>query len=205
MLDLPCFGSEPCPDSIWGVEEYAKFVKLKLEKFEVEKLVLLGHSFGGQVAAYLVSKYPDLCNGLILSGPAIYRKKNPLKNVIFLPIAKIGKVLFKLPLLRKFEKIAKRFLYRAADSPDYEQTSGIKRDIFKKIIKENISGELSRINIPTMIVWGDQDTFVPLRFAKKIQKQIENSETRIVVNGPHGLHLKKQKEFWSIINNFIAN
>ena len=31
VIELPCFGAEPCPSSIWGVEEYAKFISDKIK------------------------------------------------------------------------------------------------------------------------------------------------------------------------------
>ena len=31
-FNLPCFGDQPCPQTVWGVEEYADFVKKKISK-----------------------------------------------------------------------------------------------------------------------------------------------------------------------------
>ncbi|MFH1286872.1 MAG: alpha/beta hydrolase [Candidatus Magasanikbacteria bacterium] len=200
VIDLPCFGSEPCPSTVWGVVEYAEFVKSRIENIQCD--LLLGHSFGGQIAAYLVLKNPNVCTKLILSGAAIYRPKKWVRRGIFFIIAKFGKVIFRFPHIEKFDAWARKVLYRVADSPDYSETVEIKRDIFKKIIREDISGSLSSLKKETLVIWGEKDSYVPLRFGKKIAKEIKDSKMEIIQDGKHGLHIQKSKELLEIIKNF---
>ena len=82
-LELPCFGKEPCPKEVWGVEDYAKFVSQKIKNLNLIKPVLLGHSFGGQIAAYLAATSPQLISRLILSGAAAIRPKRNFKRIAF--------------------------------------------------------------------------------------------------------------------------
>jgi len=202
-LELPCFGDEPCPSEVWGVENYAEFVKQKIKKLNLIKLVLLGHSFGGQVAAYLAAKEPQLISRLILSGAAAIRPELNLKRFIFSLIAKIGKIFFSLPLIKNLSAPAQKLLYRLADSPDYEKTSGIKREIFKKIIRQDLTEDLKKITTPTLIVWGDRDSYVSLASGKKIAALIPNSQLEIITDGKHGLHLQMPEKLYSIVKNFI--
>jgi len=202
-LELPCFGNEPCPKKVWGVEEYADFVEEKIKSLNSDNLILLGHSFGGQIASYLVAKNNSLAKKLILSGAAIIREKSKFKKIIFLPFAKIGKIIFFLPFLKKFKKIAQKVLYRTINSPDFFKTSGIKREIFKKIIKQDFSDLLKNIKTPTLVVWGNRDSYVPLRFGKKIVKKIPNSKLIIIKGGKHGLHIQQPENLYNIIDNFI--
>ena len=55
-IELPCFGDVPCPKDVWGVKEYANFVEQSIQALNKKNIVILGHSFGGQVATYLVAK-----------------------------------------------------------------------------------------------------------------------------------------------------
>ncbi|MBU0647074.1 alpha/beta hydrolase [Patescibacteria group bacterium] len=137
-LELPCFGNEPCPNKIWGIEDYANFVSKKIKELNLIEPILLGHSFGGQVAAYLAINNPKLISKLILSGPALSRPSYGSKRFLFNCIAKFGKFFFHKEFCQ-FATKAKKFLYRLADSPDYNNTSGIKREIFKKIIRQDIT------------------------------------------------------------------
>jgi len=105
-------------------------------------------------------------------------------------------------LLEKFDLMAKKALYRAADSPDYAETSGIKRDIFKKIIRQDFGDLLSEINVPTLVVWGDKDKYVPLKNGRKIADLIPNVKLEIIPNGRHGLHLQQPEKLLELINRF---
>jgi pimeloyl-ACP methyl ester carboxylesterase len=204
VINLPCFGDEPCPKIVWGVEEYSEFVASKV-KDTASQTILLGHSFGGQVAAYLAARHPTICDKLILSGAPVYRPKKSIRRVIFWVVAKLGKIIFKLPIIERFDLWAKKILYRAADSPDYAKTSGIKQSIFKKIVRQDVSAELERITQPTLVVWGENDTYVPLRMGKKISREITGASFKVIPGGRHGLHLDHTERFFDIVDRFISS
>jgi pimeloyl-ACP methyl ester carboxylesterase len=199
-IELPCFGNEPCPSTVWGVEEYADFVKTKIENLRTgsnsnEKVIILGHSFGGQIAGYLVGTNKTICDTLILSGAAIFRKKVSFKRIIFLPFAKLGKLIFLLPGLSSFGNIIRRIFYKMIDSPDYNETEGMRREIFKKIISQNVAPLLSQIIVPTLVITGDCDTYVSPQSSKKIADAISQSTFVVVPHGRHGLHRDNPKDF----------
>lgn len=202
-VELPCFGAEPPPSSVWGVEEYTQFVKSKIPPSK--KVIILGHSFGGQVAVSLVGANPGICDTLILSGPAIFRKKWSLKRLVFWPIAKVGKLLFSVPGLGQLQTLARSVLYKAIDSPDYTQTSGRTREIFQKITTQDVSGFLPRITIPTLIVAGECDTYVSARSSARAAALIPHARFIEVSGGIHGLHRQDPTNFLEIIKNYLAS
>ena len=57
-LDLPGFGVSPEPPEGWGAEDYASFVSAVLDEM-VDRVVVIGHSFGGRVAVHLAANHPD--------------------------------------------------------------------------------------------------------------------------------------------------
>jgi len=187
---LPCFGNEPCPKEVWGVEEYADFVKERITQLPSCPIILLGHSFGGAVATQLVATNPNIASKLILSGAAVIRPKNYVKRFIFGTMAKIGKVCIAILPSQKLKTLAKKVLYRVADSPDFSKTSGIKRDIFKKIIRQDLRHILPSIKTPTCVIQGTNDTYVPFRHGKKIAEGISSASFVVIENGTHGLHHK---------------
>ncbi|MEK7203169.1 MAG: alpha/beta hydrolase [Patescibacteria group bacterium] len=203
-LELPCFGNKPCPDKIWGVEDYSAFVIQKIKNLNLIKPALLGHSFGGQIAANIAANNPELISQLILSGAVVSRPVNNFKKIIFGFLAIFGKFFFQLPIACQFTKKAKKILYRLADSPDYNNTSGIKREIFKKVIRQDITDQLNKINLPVLIVWGGKDRYAPLKTGKKLAKLIKNSQLKIIPNGKHGLHISHQDDFYKIIKKFLG-
>ena len=157
------------------------------------------------MAVSLAAKEDGIADALILSGAAAIRPKNSIKRMFFLLIAKAGKVLFRLPFIEKFSVLARKVLYGLAGSRDYENTTGIKKEIFKKIVREDSRNLLPKIKIPTLVLWGEKDKYVPLKYGKKIHKLIPGSAMYIVKDGGHGLHIKNIKEIELIINEFISH
>jgi len=202
-LELPCFGNQPCPDTVWGVKEYASYVEKELGNLKITKPIILGHSFGGQVAAYLVAHNPDLVSKLILSGAPVIRTRKTLKRFVFKLIAKIGKGIFKIPGLNNFDSKAKKFLYKLTGSQDYNETSGIKREIYNKVNREDLKELIPLIKTKTLVIWGQNDTYVPVQVARKINKLLPNAQMKIFSNAKHGLHLQIPEDYYQAIINFI--
>lgn len=191
-VEMPCFGDEPCPTTVWGIEEYAKFLKSKIQAIKTQtngaKLYLLAHSFGGQISVKMLSQEPAFVDGLILSGPAIYRRKWTLKNLLFLPLAKLGTMVFSLPGLRMIEGQARKVLYKIAASPDYNRTQGIEREIFKKITRQDTANCLPLLTLPVRLVAGNHDRYVRSKDTARAANAIPGSQLTIIKDGRHGLH-----------------
>tara|TARA_B100000700_G_C14936626_1_gene804649 strand:+ start:464 stop:1189 length:726 start_codon:yes stop_codon:yes gene_type:complete len=204
VFELPCFGETSCPTEVWGVREYAKFVKHKLAHLNYDRIILLGHSFGGQVATYLVAHHPEVCERLVLSGAAVYRPKRKFRRTVFWVVAQCVRVFLKIPLLKHRKKRIKKNLYRIIGSLDYQESAGVKREIYKKVIREDVSELLGRIMVHTDVVWGAKDKHTPLRYGKKIVAEIPNAQLHVIKDGTHGLHRHKKKAFLGILEKILA-
>ena len=206
VLDLPCQGNEPCPSAVWGVDEYADWVIARIKELNLSgQVALIGHSFGGQVALSAVSKMPALADWLVLSGAAVFRPKRILHRGFFGAAAKVGRIFMFLPGFKKDKERLKKIFYRAVGSPDYLATAGLKREIYRKIIRQDKSVLLPTIKKPTLIIWGEKDKYVPLKYAKLMHRLIPESDLRIIKNAGHGLHLNQIEEFKSALLDFLSH
>ncbi len=205
VIDLPCFGDEPCPTEVWGVEDYSHFVEERLREYSTRQIILLGHSFGGAVATHLAAMNSDIVDKLILSGAAVFRPKNHLRRVFFGLAAKLGTLGVALIPSKTVKARAKRILYRIAGSPDYDKTDGVQREIFKKIIRQDLGHVLSTISLPTCVIQGTADTYVPYRAGERIARNIPHASFVAVKDGIHGLHTKRKDELLDAIRTFASN
>ena len=62
---------------------------------------------------------------------------------------------------------------------------------------------LKKINCPTLLIWGDKDTAVPINRAYELNKLIKNSKLIVYENCTHYAYLEKLDEVCNEINNFI--
>lgn len=204
-IDLPGFGSTCKPENPLYLSDYVKFVKDFLQKEKIDKIIIIGHSFGGRIAVKMGAENPKFLNTLILTGvPGIVPVRKS-KILFFLYLAKFGNILFSLPLLSFFKITARKFLYRIASATDFYNTNDNLRETFKNIVKENLEPYLAQIQMPTLLLWGRDDGLVPIGVAEKMNKIIKNSKLVIINNARHGVPWTHPKEFTEEIEKFLAS
>jgi pimeloyl-ACP methyl ester carboxylesterase len=194
-IDWPGFVESEQPVSIWGLREYADFLEKFLEKLEISKPILVGHSFGGSVAIkYVVNG--GLAKKMILIDSAGIRRKS-FKKAIYLIGAKIVKFFLWLPVIRKYKQAIRKKFYQSIDSVDYIE-AGEMGQIYKKIINEDLTDDLQKVKIKTVLIWGEKDKATPIEDGRLMNKLISNSELFVVKDAGHFPFLDKEEEFKKI-------
>ncbi len=187
---LPGFESKP-PKSVWGIKEYADFVYQKIKtSFKREEYIVFGHSFGGSIAINLASRSSDGLKRIVLCAPGGFSRGNYIKRIFFISLAKTGKIFLLTP---DIADMFRKLLYKFAREHDYEKTSGIMREVFKKVISEDLRPGLRNIKVPTLILWGEKDKMAPVSGADLINKSIQNSTIKIFNEEGHRLPYNKPK------------
>lgn len=188
--DLPGFGRSEEPRGAGNLDDYSDFVEEFVSQLGLNRFYLLGHSFGGSLAVKFSLQHPEKVAKLILVAPACIRKKG-LKNKLFKFISKFFKI--KTPFLRKL-------FYRKSD---YLSVQGVMKEIYLKIIKEDLTNILSQIKIPTIIIWGAKDKITPIKQAKLINSKIRNSKLEILSGANHDLNSKVPEKLAEIIIKYL--
>jgi pimeloyl-ACP methyl ester carboxylesterase len=159
-LDLPGFGATPPPPEAWGSAEYAAAVAPVLAELEVPTVVV-GHSFGGRVAVHLAAAQPGLVKALVLTGVPLVRqaagsRRPPLRY-------RVGRALYGRGLVGedRMETLRQRY-----GSPDYRAATGVMRQVLVRTVNETYDDQLRALRCPVELVWGDDDTEVPVSVAE---------------------------------------
>jgi len=193
--DLPGFGTSSMPKTAWGIEEYARFILGIIDKFyKNHKVYILGHSFGGRIGIRIAASTERVA-GIILCGTAGISRKSFFKRIFFFTLAKIGKLIFPFSGFRLL-------VYKLAREHDYERAKGIMREVFKKVVAEDLKPLLPHIKIPTLIIWGKLDKMTPVRDAYFIHQKIKNASLTIFENEGHTLLYDKQEEVAEVITKW---
>lgn len=194
-LDFPGFGKSQMPKEVYGVGEYAKFLKEFIEKLEIKNPIILGHSFGGRVAIKFSSDYPDIAKKLILTGSEGIKKD---LGKSYLATAKAGKVIFSLPILKKYKnKVLKKI--GAKDLAE----SGEKEKILRKVVNQDLQEDAKNIKIPTLLIYGINDEETQVEYGKIFNELISNSKLEIIKNAGHYVFLEQEERFLEEINDFL--
>lgn len=182
--DLPGFGASPTPEGVIGAEGYADIVAGLLDEFERPPLVV-GHSFGGRVAVCLAASRPDQVGPLVLTGVPLLRRA-PTQGA---PLAyRLVRILNRIGIVsdERLEREKKR-----RGSADYRAASGVMRDILVKMVNEEYPDQLAAIRSPVMLLWGEDDTEVPVAVARAAHEIILRSggSSRLEIVPGVGHHL----------------
>ena len=186
--DLVRFGKSNPPLTVWGVDDYVGFIKVFAEKLNLDTFILLGHSFGGQIALKFALKHPGMLRGLILYAAAVIRKPPFLWARVIAVFAKGGNAVFLVWPLSFFKPLAKKLLYKILSNTDYLYEKGIMKQVREKVLRENLSPYFSKIQIPTFILWGENDTITPLKDARMMHRAIPSASLVIVPRANHRIH-----------------
>ncbi len=203
--DLPGFGEHPGLDRAWSITDYIEWVKKWSEEQSLVNFCLVGHSFGGGIAAVFAAKYPEKIIKLILVAPAIRRRKT-IKKYLFLLISKIGKAIFSFSPLSYFYPLFQKILYKIIGVSDYLAAtlrSPMAKETFQKIISEDLSSHLSHISTPTLLIWGDKDMATPLSDAYFIKGKLQNADLKIIQGVRHRLNVECPEKLAEIISGFL--
>jgi pimeloyl-ACP methyl ester carboxylesterase len=176
-IHLPGFGPAAAPDAVWGTDDYARLVAEAIEP--LGPVVVVGHSFGGRIAARLAASRPGLVSGLVLTGAPLVRLAPVSKPKLSYRIAK---ALNRIGLIPDSVLEARR---KKAGSADYNAAQGIMRDIMVKTVNENYDDDLAGITAPTWMVWGENDTAAPTAAGKVASERIRGAHWTVVPGEAH--------------------
>jgi pimeloyl-ACP methyl ester carboxylesterase len=203
-LDLPGFGLSTAPENIWGSDDYAEMINHFIKELQIKNPVLLGHSFGGKIAINLVGKESAGVKKLILIGSAGIQLPKSFKVMIKIFSFKILKIFIDLPVIKNAFKSKLEIYQKKYGSRDYQNTTGVMRSILVKTLKENVISLLSKIKIPVLLLWGDEDSETPLAAGKILHERILNSQLKIIMGSGHFPFLDNWEKVKPELDRFLV-
>lgn len=180
-------------DKVFNLDDYVKWLYQKLKN--ERDVILLCHSNGGRIALNYVIENPDKIKRLFLIGSAgIYHDELPirLKRYLFGLSAKIGKKLIRSEFL-------KNLLYKLAGTSDYKDAAENMKKTMLNLINSDKKLNLLKVAVPTILIWGDDDSITPLSDAKKMNSLIKKSKLEIIPGGKHSPHFTHPQQVVEII------
>lgn len=192
--DLPGFGKEPLRKKVMMLNDYVEFVKDFIKKNIDGEYIIIAHSFGGRIASLLCAENPNSLRGLVLTGAAGIKHPLSFRSKTAFFLAKYAGWV-KSNLLRKL-------LYRFVGEFDYYKAGKLKKT-FQNVIAQDLTECLSRIAVPTLIVWGENDMVIPISDAETMKNLIPKSNLIVIKNAGHKLPYEMPEIFVDAINGFL--
>ncbi len=196
---LPIYGTtERKPDLDGLVSFLEKFV----EKLELNKFVVMGNSLGGHIALIYSLKHQEKIRSMVLAGSSGLFENSMGGS---------------FPRRGSYEYVKERVEYTFYDPNTadeelieevFETTRSIPKclrivSIAKSAQRHNMGKDLTKIRIPTLLIWGLNDTITPPMVAYEFNKLIQGSVVRFVDKCCHAPMMEQPDRFNYLVENFL--
>ena len=220
-MDLPAFGLTGAnANADYSIQNYTRFLQEFLSKVNVDDFYLVGNSLGGNIASDYAAEHPEKVKKLVLidaSGlptndplPWIFKMaKTPVLNSLFLYVT--PKAIIKDNMEQVCEddsKITETLITRYHEMALREgnRKAFIDRAKTGFLLDEKATLEkLKSIKTETLLLWGENDIWIPLDNGKRMNGLLENSKLVIIKNSGHVPMEENPQESLALFLDFINN
>jgi 2-hydroxy-6-oxonona-2,4-dienedioate hydrolase len=169
--DLPGFGQSTKPGHTLSMTELADALHCWMDAVGLEQPLILGNSFGCQIAVEFARQYPHRTRGLVLVGPTVDR---------------VG---------RNMVTQTMRWLRNTANEPptlgltlakDYARAGFIRAiKTLRVYVNDKVEDKLPFVPTPTMLIRGANDPIVPDRWVQEMLDLLPNGSLAIIPGVGH--------------------
>jgi len=204
-------GRSDKPDMEYSQFMHAQDLKDLMNKLDIQKAHLVGLSNGGMVAQHFAINFPDKVGALVLVDTCSYID-TLLDSIITLWIraTQIGGSEFRydvsIPFIFSEDFIKKNketLLQMKIVSSEINPPNAIIK-LAEACLKHNTTDRLSEIKAPTLIIVGEEDTLIPVKYSKLLNEGISGSRLVIIKGSGHVPSIEKPGEFNRIVLNFLG-
>jgi pimeloyl-ACP methyl ester carboxylesterase len=177
------------------------------DQLSLKDPAIVGHSFGGMVAAEVAATNPERCRKLVLLNPiGLWRDDAPVQNWMVMLPDQLAKVAFADPE----GPIAQAML-----APPQDEAAAVEAAIQMTwsmactgkfvwpIPDKGLKKRLHRITAETLIIWGEKDGLVPPVYAEEFRNRIKNSRVETLANSGHMPQLEQAAETAKLVQDFL--
>jgi len=168
-----------------------------------ESVHIVGNSLGGHIGLLLTLKDPNLVKTLTLTGSsglfenALGGSFPRRQNYEF--VEKVCQSTFYDPAVASKELVDE--VFDTVNTPE----KGLNIIVTaKSAMRHNLEHELHKIDKPTLLIWGENDTITPAFVGEDFKKKIKGSQLHVFDKCGHAPMMEKPAEFIAILQDFLA-
>lgn len=222
--DLLGHGESDKPDADYSLGGYANGMRDLLTVLGIDKVTVVGHSFGGGVAMQFAYQFPDRTERVVLvSTGGLGKEVSPLIRFLTIPgsgmaigiatlrpwrpiVAGAMKALSRLPLTatRDLDEVA-RIYETLADPAQRTAVQRVTSHVLNwrgQFVTMTDRSYLARL-MPVLVVWGRDDMVIPSSHADLAPTQV--SDVHVLDDSGHFPHKDHPEEFCRIVMEFIES
>ena len=178
-----------------------------LSALGLERVALLGHSFGGMVAAEMAAAVPRRVERLALIAPiGFWRETDPVVNWMLLDPDALRAHLFREPAGEPAQQLfgpAEPAAAAAAARVRTLWSMGATGKFIWPLPDKGLKKRIHRITAPTLVVWGTEDRLVPPVYADEFLKRLPGARLETVEGEGHAPQLEQPQAVARMVGEFL--
>lgn len=196
-------------DEIGNVHELALDYDDLLEHLGITDAAIAGHSFGAMIAAEIAAHFPRRAKQLALLAPVgLWNDAYPVTDIFAEPYMQVEALLWHDEAAR--DALAARRSNEAGPQSEAERIIAVAQALTAMtkftwpIPEKGLRKRLPRIRAATLVLFGEQDSFIPPRYAEDFRRGLPKAQISLVKKAGHMLPYEKTDEVVSLIEKFLA-
>ena len=178
-----------------------------LDKLELAAQAVVGHSFGGLLAAEFAAAAPRSVGRLVLiDSVGLWRDDYPVQNWMLLSDAARPAALFADPggaAARQFFEVPIEPAARIETLSQFIWAQACTGKFVWPIADRGLKRRIHRIAAPTLILWGDSDRIVAPAYAGEFAQRIAGAQVALIDRAGHLPHLERQEQVVQAVAKFL--
>lgn len=195
--------TEECLGDLDGTHDLMVYLNEVMDALDLESASLVGHSFGGMVAAEFAAMNPRRAERTVLLSPlGFWLNDHPVADLFAVdPNVQVKR------LFANSESESAQAWLGAASRPDdipRLRTMRAALHFLFPIPERGLIRRIHRIACPTLIMWGAQDGIAASEYAQEFASMISDSSVEIVDNAAHMLGQDQPEAIARRVTEFLA-
>jgi len=200
VIELPGHG-ESGGKGEGDILAYAEQVYAFLKVVGIQKVFLVGHSMGGAIVQTLALTHPEGIKGIVLVGTGARLKTLPMllngiKNNFKETVPKIVQY--------AYSRKASSELIEGGINQMLQCRPEVLHGDFSACDRFDVMKEVEKINLPTLILCGEDDTLTPVLYSQFLHSRIKGSNLEVLPNAGHMVMMESPQAFNGKIRDFIV-
>ena len=224
--DMLGHGDSDKPRADYSLAAFANGIRDLLTVLDIDRVTIVGHSFGGGVAMQFAYQYPQFVERLVLvSTGGITTDVSIALRLAAMPMGSEALAMLRLPGARpalqlfgravgsvlgstKFGRDAKTAVDKVVALQDPSALSAFSRTLRSVVdARGQFVTMLDRRHlmesVPVQLIWGEEDFIIPVSHARIGHESIPGSRVEIFENSGHMPHHDHPERFVSVVEQFI--
>ena len=199
------------PDAVKPLDDLWDLVLYYYELFDqlgLDAPDVVGHSFGGMVAAEVAATNPQRVGRLVLVSPiGLWRDDAPVKNWMSMTSEAVAEAAFydpEGPIAKQVLALPEEPAAQLDARIQAIWTLGCTGKFIWPIPDKGLKKRLHRIQAPTLVIWGRRDGLVSPVYAQEFASRIRSARVEIVDEAAHMPHLEQRARVCGLLEDFLG-